>query len=165
MKPDVKTVLAHFWRVLLIGTCLLLTLASCATGLSDTAEVDVLILKVETDRSQAQVGVPIQIRFTVTNTGTRMRVAESDKPVMDVTVRALGSDEDLQVWSVEHPDQVAHRLVWQPGESKTIEWAWTPKAEDVSSGSRHIVGVSGLLNWAPQHSQGAGVSICAAKCY
>lgn len=163
MKPNSRRVVAHFWRVFLIGTCLLITLAGCTTGLSGTAELSDLVLKLETNRSQAHVGEPVQIRYTVTNTGTRTQVVESnEKPAMDIVVEVLG-DGNLQVWSIEHPDKVTHRLEWQPGESKIIEWSWTPKEGDVNVGSRHDVGVGSILNWHPQVSQFASVIICASN--
>ncbi len=164
VKLDITRAVAHFWRVLLIGTCLLFLMAGCANGLSETAELDDLVLKLETNRSQAHVGEPVQIRYTVTNTGTRTQVVESnDKPAMDIVVKVMG-DGNLQVWSVEHPDQVVHRLEWQPGESKTIEWAWTPKPGDIYDGAYHAVGVSGFLNGPrPEIWQAAGVKICASN--
>lgn len=150
------------------ATCFLIVLTSCTIGptdkaISGTAELDDLVLKLETNRSQAHVGEPVQIRYTVTNTGTRTQVVESnDKPAMDIVVKVMG-DGNLQVWSVEHPDKVTHRLEWQPGESKTIEWAWTPKEGDILIGGDHDVFLTGIVYRNSQSLQAAGVRICASN--
>jgi hypothetical protein len=148
---------------LFITLVLLLMQIACDGGRKGTAVYNDLVLTVEANRSQARVGEPVQIRFTITNTGRQTEVVESnDKPVMDIIVQVVG-DRPLLVWSEQNPDQVSHHLQWQPGESKIIEWSWTPKQGDVYVGAFRDIFLSGVLYWGPNRSQSASVTLCASN--
>jgi hypothetical protein len=135
----------------------------CFPALSHTANSDTFRLDFEANRKQAHVGEPVSMRFTVTNTGQRPLVYETpDEAVMDITVQVVGG-ETLLVWSQQNPDKVSHRLEWQPGESKVIEWTWTPKPGDIYTGDYHDVFLTGLLRSNIQFlNASSGVRICAS---
>jgi len=137
---------------------------ACDTGQRHVSGIDSLVLEVWSSRSRAQVGQLIQIKFTITNRGRNHIVLESpDTPVMDIVVSPYGSDEIFLKWSDQNPDQVAHRLEWKPGESKTIELVWTPKPGETWYGATRYVGISGKLYRNSKSVQSAGVMICASN--
>ncbi len=95
-------------------------------GASWETNSSALSLRLTTNRSEVAVGQSVHMQFTITNTRHQTEVVETkDRPVMDITVDDAASHNTLLSWSSQHPDQVAHRLEWQPGESKTIELTWT----------------------------------------
>lgn len=117
----------------LTGTLLLLLLllqTACDGGESDAAVYNDLVLRLHADQSRAQVGKPIHMQFSVTNEGTQPYTLESKQiPVMDIDVEEAGTQQVYLRWSAQHPDEVAHRLEWKPGESKVIELVWTPNRD------------------------------------
>lgn len=103
------------------------------------------------------------MRFTIKNTGSESTVVESkDTPVMDISVSVVG-DGTLLVWSEQNPDQVSHHLEWKPGESKVIEWSWTPKEDDIYIGAFHNFFLSGSLSENSKVVQAADVMVCASN--
>lgn len=162
VKLDISTVIARFRRIFLIGTCLLIALAGCSNGQSDTVRQDHLVLKLESNQSRAHVGEPVQIRFTITNTDREpIEIESKNAPVMDIYVEVVG-DGPLLTWSGLFPDQVSHRLRWQPGESKVIELTWIPKPGDIYDGEYHDIYLTGSLT-RESGGTGAGVRICASN--
>jgi hypothetical protein len=151
-----KTLLVTIYAV-----AIALLFSNCSVyifGLNQTTAYGSLILTFEADRSQVRVGEPVHMRFTIKNVGSKPWVIESqDTPVMDIRVDVVG-DGTLLTWSVQNPAQVSHRLEWKPGESKVIEWSWTPKQGDVYSGAEHDIGLIGVLFGG----QAAGVRVCAS---
>lgn len=146
-----------------IALILVLMQMGCGTGLRDTAGVDHLLLQIESNRARAQADVPIQIRFTITNTGQNHIVAESPTtPVMDILIHVVGGP-DLLSWSSQNPDRVQHRIEWKPGESKTIEWVWIPREEDIASGYYKNVALVGRLSSGSKSVQNASVVVCASN--
>jgi hypothetical protein len=123
-----------------------------------------LVLRLQTNVSKkVQAGQPVHIRFSVTNEGSRDWVLESpDTPVMDIVVDVVGG-ENLLTWSSQNPDKVAHRLEWKPGESKTIEWVWIPKEEDIAVGYYKNVAIVGRLSSGSKSVQNASVVVCASN--
>ena len=81
---------------------------------------------------------------------------------MDISVKVAGGPR-LLTWSSQHPDKVAHRLEWKPGESKTIEFVWIPKPEDIAQGYYKDVFLTGLLYSNGTIVQSAGVTVCASN--
>jgi aminopeptidase N len=137
--------------------------SACVAVLSHTEVYHTyLLLKIESDRSKAEVGQPIRIRFTTRNTGNEPIVLESpDTPVIDIVVD-FSDGSELLTWSSHNPDQVVHRLEWKPGESKTIEFVWIPKREDISIGSYKNAYPSGRLYSNGKIVKSAGVTVCAS---
>jgi hypothetical protein len=81
---------------------------------------------------------------------------------MDIVVDVVGGPQ-LLAWSDQNPDKVAHRLEWKPGESKTIEWVWIPRQEDIASGYYQDVFLGGLLYSESKIIQSANVTVCASN--
>lgn len=127
------------------------------------AKYNYLILKLQSDRSVARVGEPVHIRFTITNEGGDTWLESPTTPVMDIVVSSVGSGKVLIFWSAQNPDKVAHRLEWKPGESKVIEFVWTPRQEDIAIGVIHNIHLAGWLYQDSKLIQSAGVTICASN--
>lgn len=136
--------------------------SACIAVLRDTANHSTLRLDFEANRDRARVGEPIYMRFSITNVGEQTLVFESkDTPVMDIVVSESGGGALLS-WSELNPDKVSYRIEWKRGESKVIELTWTPRQEDIYSGSRHDIDLDGYLNRDSKPIQSAGVRICAS---
>jgi hypothetical protein len=157
-----KTMLA---TTFLLVVSILTLQAGCGfylTGLSNKTNYDTLLLSLQTDRDRIQVGETVHMRFTVTNQGDTWVLESKDTPVMDITVGIMG-DGDITSWSAQNPDQGFHRLEWKRGESKVIEWTWTPKEGDVYIGAFHDIHLSGQLNKDSKIIQAAGVTLCSSN--
>jgi hypothetical protein len=103
------------------------------------------------------------MRFKVENTRDYTIVLESPTtPVMDMLIHVVGGP-DLLTWSSQNPDKVQHRLEWKPGETKTIEWVWIPRPEDIASGYYRDVFLGGLLYQGGKIIQSANVQVCASN--
>ncbi len=137
--------------------------SACDTTQRDVSVFSGLVLQFEADRSRARVDEPVRMRFKIENTREYTIVLESpDTPVMDISVKVVGGPR-LLTWSSQNPDKVAHRLEWKPGESKTIEWVWIPRQEDIASGYYQDVFLTGLLYRDSKIIQDAGVTVCASN--
>lgn len=137
---------------------------ACDTGKNDAAVYNDLVLKFYADHSVVRLGEPVHMRFTIKNSGVESAVLESkDTPVMDIAVTPYGSDEIFLTWSAQNSDRVAHRLEWQPGESKTIELTWTSKQGEIWYGAPRDVGLSGFLYRDSKTVQDALIIVCASN--
>jgi hypothetical protein len=142
--------------------CLALQIGCNPSAQMHTAKYNYLILKLWSDRSRARVGEPVRIRFTITNEGGDTWIESPTTPVMDISVKVVGGPR-LLTWSSQNPDKVQHRIEWRPGETKTIEWAWVPKPEDIAYGYYQDVFLTGLLYQDGEIIQSAGVTVCASN--
>lgn len=152
-------------RLLLIMLALLLLQVACEMGARHSAVYNDLLLQVQSNSTRAEVGKPIQIRFVITNTGINKHtyVLESPTtPVMDILIHVVGGP-DLVTWSSQNPDKVQHRLEWKPGETKTIEWVWIPREEDIAVGYYKDVALVGILSSGSKSVQNASVVVCASN--
>jgi hypothetical protein len=161
----------HLIQLILVGLSVLI--ASCSTAPTPTqtdvytegvAGLGALILRIRVNHPKQtclQGGELLDINFTVTNEGQnrRLEVLESkDKPVMDVFIRESPSMKSVYSWAVQNPDQVQHRVEWQPGESKTINVKWQlPQKEYLHQmldigGSVHVDDI--------RYGESAAVSLC-----
>lgn len=128
-----------------------------------------LVLKIEASASEVAPGDSLQIRFTITNKGNQPVVIVNDrKPIMDILIMAPPNNQKVWMWSEEHPEQVNHHLIWQPGESKVIETVWIPTDQD-SRFSRRPIGLGGIFNDDPSLPPSvvipiAEVNICIKPC-
>lgn len=112
---------------------------------SDVTQYDDLELIIQTVSFDCvKSGDPIQIRFTVKNAGRRIMTADSiERPALDIAIGYSSSSEASILWSAQNPAQVVHHLVWQPGESKTIEMTWIVPGRSYSPGQ--TIQVAGWL--------------------
>lgn len=137
--------------------------SACAPTQRDVAVFSGLVLQFEADRSRVGVGDRVNMRFKVENTRDYTIVLESPTtPVMDMLIHVVGGP-DLLTWSSQNPDKVQHRLEWKPGETKTIEWVWIPRPEDIASGYYRDVFLGGLLYQGGKIIQSANVQVCASN--
>ena len=146
-----------------------LLLASCGPNFPNTDAWGVgnLRLDVWVNTTQAQVGTTIQIRYRVTNTGDEPEIIElADRPVMDISIRfeSQVTHEHIVIrWSDgrEVTDDL-RRLVWEPGETKTLEMTWIVD-EQARDG---IVHAGGLLRFGEREGEASGtsVAICVRMC-
>lgn len=126
------------------------------TGLSHASNYNSLVLKIQTNRSQIHVGESIKVHFSITNEGKHPAMIEThDKPVMDIIVQGVESQEVWHSWSEQNPPKVSNRIEWQPGETKEIELLWVAPPEE--KGRRVFVG--GLLSADLRVVQSANVTI------
>jgi hypothetical protein len=139
-----------------------IVLAACAAAEQGTRYQD-LVLQISTNRTRANVGDEVAIHFTVTNDGKQpVQISSEDRPVLDLQVDVAGSDEVLFSWVALHPDQAAKELIWQPGETKTIDAVWTPTRQGFYNGRN--VFLAGLLSKDSKIVQSAGILICLGGC-
>lgn len=137
---------------------------SAETVQSAGAAYNQLGLLIELGRSDCvQIGVPVPIQFTVKNYARSPITIESrDKPVMDIYIRMTNLSREPISWSSENPSQVVHRLVWQPGDSKSIEMTWTVPAGEYPPGQ--TISIDGVLSEDQTQSQTGGQAASLDVC-
>ncbi len=135
----------------------LLLLVACRATLSGIAVLDDLVGTIQVDQDLGHIGQPVHIVFTIKNqtllwNGRVQTIECQSKPVIDIRVGY--GQEEFASWSAQQPpDKIPHRLVFQPGESKTIELTWVP---DESKRGMPVV-ISGIMNWREDRASQAQV--------
>ncbi len=166
MKRLTKIIMIRhrFLHLLTVVAALYLSsvLIACG-GATETTQYQDLVLRIQTNRTTARIGEEVQVHFTVTNTGKQpVQINSENEPAMDVRVYDAGSEELFVSWAALHPDQAAKTLVWQPGETKTVDVQWTPTEKEYYI-SRPIY-LSGYLREDSKIVQDASLLICLGGC-
>ncbi len=159
----------RFFSLLLFGILLIGCSSLSNSPKEGIKDYKTLALKIEASQSEIAPGESLKIRFTVTNKGQQPVIIENvEQPVMDIKIVAPPNNQTVWSWSKENPDQVGHRIEWQPGESKRIETVWIPRMED-SRFSKRSIGLGGFINESPSSPPSVvipitEVNICIKPC-
>ncbi|MGB8647846.1 MAG: BsuPI-related putative proteinase inhibitor [Anaerolineae bacterium] len=149
---------------MIVALSLTILLAACDwDGGTQVTRYQDLRLQFQTNRTHAGPGDQVQMHFTVTNTGKQpVQINSQNGPVLNIKVFDVNGGEILFSWAALHPDQAATQLMWQPGETKTIDAAWTPTQQEYYSG--RSVNLEGYLNEGTEIVQAAGMQACLGTC-
>ncbi|MGB8646560.1 MAG: BsuPI-related putative proteinase inhibitor [Anaerolineae bacterium] len=150
--------------VVLITLGLGIGLSACGwDGATQVTRYQDLRLQFQTNRTYAGPGDQVQMHFTVTNIGKQpVQINSQNGPVLNIKVYDVNGGEILFSWAALYPDQAATQLVWQPGETKTIDAIWTVTQKEYYSG--RSVNLEGSLNEGTEIVQAAGMQACLGTC-